>query len=387
MIELIKYEIKKVFSPKLFLLFSILLFLNGIKIYSDYSYTDSVTLKNGYIKIYEQIRGQINNEKISFLSNEYLKNKRKVDMGDYNTENIDPDTYSGYVFGDMNLFYDFLQDYYSFIDYQLHAEEIIRTAEENILLYDNHSQMDQYIVNNFQNRKITYYYNTEGYSSLYDYEFSTFLCLLVSLFCSILLFCNDEEKQIDLIYTTPLGKKKILGIKILSAFLFSFFLSAIFYFEDFIIFSNVMIVDGALNPIYSLSDFSSTFMNCSIVAGYLLLCLIRFIGIWVITSICIFFSILKPKALFSFLFSFILLSLLIILPADYWNPISFFLIQNKWANCEFINFLDFSFLNYELSYLFMLLEAVTIFISLYFVIKKGLYERTNPMGIQKSNQK
>lgn len=384
MIELIKYEIKKIFSLKVLLLFSLLLLLNGLKIYSDYSYTDSEMLRNGYIKIYDQIRGQITNEKISFLTNEYLINKEKVDTGDYDTDIVDPDTYSGYVFGDMNLFHDLLEEYQTCLDYQTYSEEITQTAMENTLLYDRSSQMNQRIMSHFQDRRITYYYNTEGFSSLYDYEFSTFLCLMASLFCCILLFCSDEENQMNFIYTTATGKKKILTVKLFCACILTLFLSVTFYLEDFVLFSSTMIVDGYLNPIYSLPAFSASFLNCSIIAGYLLLCLSRFIGIWIILSICILFSIFKPKTLLSFLLSFIFLLLLILLPADLWNPVSLFLIQNDWANSEFINIFNFSFLNYEAIYLSMVAELMIISIFLSITIQKGLYERKHFLGIKKN---
>lgn len=386
MIELIKYEIKKIFSLKALLLFSMLLLLNGFKIYSDYSYTDSELFRNGYIKIYDQIRGQITNEKISFLTNEYLMNKEKVDAGNYDTDKVDPNTYSGYVFGDMNLFHDFLEEYQSFLNYQTYSEEIRQTAKENTLLYDSSSQMNERIMNSFQDRRITYYYNTEGFSSLYDYEFSTFLCLIVSLFCCILLFCSDEENQMNFIYTTVTGKKKILIAKLFSAFLLTSFSSIIFYLEDFILFSSTMIIDGYLNPIYSLPAFSASFLNCSIIAGYLLLCLSRFLGICIILSICILFSIFKPKTLLSFLFSFIFLLLLILLPASFWNPVSLFLIQNDWASSEFINVFNFSLLNYEIIYLFMTAELIIISLFLNFTIRKGLYERKYLLGNKKNKQ-
>ena len=114
-------------------------------------------------------------------------NKEKVDAGNYDTDKVDPNTYSGYVFGDMNLFHDFLEEYQSFLNYQTYSEEIWQTAKENTFLYDRSSQMNERIMNSFQDRRITYYYNTEGFSSLYDYEFSTFLCLITIL---IFRLCN-----------------------------------------------------------------------------------------------------------------------------------------------------------------------------------------------------
>lgn len=101
MIELIIAECKKIYRKKA--LWGLLLLLAAADIYKVHQmHGQEMTQIDGYQEVYAKIRGKITEEKLRFVIDYYKECEEKINAG-YSTE-YNQDRYTGYDFGDYNLF-------------------------------------------------------------------------------------------------------------------------------------------------------------------------------------------------------------------------------------------------------------------------------------------
>ena len=87
------------------------------------------------VRIYAQVRGQWNPETLRFVIDTYRNAADVVASRSYSTEPNQPGTYTGYIFGDYNLFGELYDD----MEYMYHYGETMRQtvekAQENAAFY------------------------------------------------------------------------------------------------------------------------------------------------------------------------------------------------------------------------------------------------------------
>ena len=106
MFRTIRFEIKKIFTKSTLVLLLILLFANAINIAVNYNQTSDEIYERGYSSIYNHVKGTITNDKISFITKKLEKMTNLVNENKYNSKEVDDNTYTGYVYGDMSVFQD-----------------------------------------------------------------------------------------------------------------------------------------------------------------------------------------------------------------------------------------------------------------------------------------
>ena len=100
----IRFEIKKIFTKSTLVLLLILLFANTINIAVNYNQTSDEIYERGYSNVYNRVKGTITNDKISFIAKNLEKMTNLVNENKYSSEEVDDDTYTGYVYGDMSVY-------------------------------------------------------------------------------------------------------------------------------------------------------------------------------------------------------------------------------------------------------------------------------------------
>lgn len=125
------FEIKKLYDKKLLVVFVVLLFFNMVHIISESSEVRSDSYR-GKRLIINEVEGKITQDKVDFLLDGYNKNSALVAAGEYDTEERDPNTYTGYVFGDMNMFNEIYTDLKRVYEYSNDMETRIKILDENI---------------------------------------------------------------------------------------------------------------------------------------------------------------------------------------------------------------------------------------------------------------
>lgn len=268
----IRFEIKKIFTKSTLVLLLILLFANTINIAVNYNQTSDEIYERGYSNVYNRVKGTITNDKISFIAKNLEKMTNLVNENKYSSGEVDDDTYTGYVYGDMSVFQDIYNEMYTAALYNESISEKLAIIEENISNAKQGSSKAVYeeLKERMINRVILKYYNTAGMEAYLDYDFSTILIILLVITCVVQLYTIDRKSEmLLLIGTTKKYYEQYTRGKLLSVFFIIFFSVIFFRLVDYVIFKQFNYVEGFLNPLYSLPYFNFTYSNITII-GYLL---------------------------------------------------------------------------------------------------------------------
>lgn len=257
------YEFKKVFCKKIIpVILGVFIILDILKIGLIYKESiDNETMCNAKQEITEQIKGEITNEKLSFVIEKKRELEELIQSGNFSTE-YSEDTYSGYQYGDWNIFVEI----YNSLDYTYHYPNLLQNvtdkATENLALYPYDSyeaKLSQKILDTYPNRVISFYYDTDGYEQYFKYDFSSLLVILLLLLILSPIFAEETELKMNLlILSSPKGKSSVTKAKLSVAVLISIGVSLMFSMLDFVLFFFIFRLEGANNPLYSLESFAYT---------------------------------------------------------------------------------------------------------------------------------
>lgn len=316
MARLFRFEWKKSYGRRsvllVILLFTVLNFANiAYSFRSDSWLADSPGWQKAYWKLYDQLSGPITQESIHKLRQVYDPLAEK--MADFTFNRVqDPNSLTG-----INEYSDYLmmESFYVlpmqiFLEYREKAQRIAENAQENIHLYnrlgnDYESRKNVKIYHLFVDREIDSFAYTEVWDRLSDYTFSSWLALLVCLFAACNAFSQEKEVQMCLLLdTTPNGRKKTAAAKCLSAIAFAVLVTLWFSLVDWLGFAWVyQTFSGCSMPVYALTDFATSPLQCSLGLYFVLCTAMRILGTLVFTLLCCGISSLSSNALYPFLLS------------------------------------------------------------------------------------
>lgn len=279
---MIKYELKKVLRSKsLIVLLGILLFLNAAQIIYRVYPDHHGSLYEGKRKILAEIEGPITQENYDFLLNNYTITQQKVEAGNYQTDRVDKNTYSGYVFGDNQLFSEIFEDYKNCINYSNSIKNIITIAEENKQLTTNDSwkEYNNDFLKTYKQRNLSYYYDYALINSYLNYNFSFLLSLVLVIMLNTIIFLKEKQEGTVIYYKLVRnGKKRIFLPKIVTLILISGITSIMFLLETFIIYFFLGADKGWLQPLYAITDFKFSASSISIASYMIINNLMQIIG-------------------------------------------------------------------------------------------------------------
>ena len=207
--------------------------------------------------------------------------QQKVEAGDYQTDRIDKNTYSGYVFGDNQLFSEIFEDYQNCINYSNSIKNIITIAEENKQLTTNDSwkEYNNELLKTYKQRNLSYYYDYTLINSYLNYNFSFLLSLVLIIMLTTVIFLKEKQEGTVIYYKLVRnGKKKIFLPKIIILILISGLISIIFSLETFIIYFFLGADKGWLQPLYAITDFKFSASLISIASYMIINNLMQIIG-------------------------------------------------------------------------------------------------------------
>lgn len=279
LMKMIKYEIDKIISKSIIFFTIFIIVLDGCNIMLNYNQYSDAYYDHGFSEIYNLVKGEITADKITFVTNNKNHYDGLVREGKYSTEVIDENTYTGYVFSDMIIFDQIYEEMYNCVNYQSLIDSKIKILSENIKKNkNNNSKINDYIVEKLENRKINFFYHMDGIKSYLTYDISFVFSIILSLFICAKLFLVDQPEHIRGIITSiPNGININLKNKIFSLIFIVSILNISFSLFDYIIFNQVTIIDGFLNPIYSIDYFSNSFLNCSVIVFIIIIVISKII--------------------------------------------------------------------------------------------------------------
>lgn len=264
-------EFRKMFLKRsMLILAAVLLVVNGFKIISGSKYNLKVNLNfndSSYDEFQKSIEGEMTDEKTKQIIEGHEKYLWSMQSGEPDSEYLNH--YIAYKL--------YVWQY----EYHFRMSEIIDSAKENVEFYNAvgnnlSAKENELIVKNYDNRFISSYCNSEDVEILFDYDFSTLMLLIVSLFFSMQLFYNEKQTGMDtLLLTNHKGRKILPVIKISTLLAAIVLVSFLFYAEDVIIHSIIYHINGWANPVYAVTSHEFCIFSGSIFEYYLLTCLIK----------------------------------------------------------------------------------------------------------------
>lgn len=245
MIKLTHFEIIKLFRRKW--IWGILVFLLSVNVYNIFFVYESVNSSKteGFVEIYDQVKGTLTDEKIDFVVSGYKELSKKVKDNEINYE-YDDRYYSGYVMGDYNLF----EDFYNELKY----------------VHDN--------------KNLDAYYYVDDTEKFIKYDFSTLLMVLISILAvtaSVLEDRNDGMRIIE--KCCYKGNIKIIMSKIMGVIIFSAIFVAVFAFSDIISFMIRWGIEGMSQPLCAIKSYEHTKWSGSISWFILFQYLLKLLGV------------------------------------------------------------------------------------------------------------
>lgn len=283
--RILYYEMRKNFlKPSIIICLIIFSFINIYKInegyknfmYLNYPKVAGDIFLEGYKKVYyEKVKGEITKEKIDFIMNYYKEMIKLLDDPGFNKE-YDESKYTGYIFGDKNLFKDgIISDMEYNYMYGSNISKIVEKSRENVILYsklgnDYEVNKNKKIINSYENRSLTELSLTWGIEYYLRYDFSSLLIILLMILGLSSVFCNENETQMLQLIATSVNKRKTVMMKFFASFGYIVFLCSYFYLLDLLAIYIITGTDTFSNPLYSLSFFQFTPLNMS-VASFLVL--------------------------------------------------------------------------------------------------------------------
>ena len=399
MMKLVKFELKKYFL-RLPVVVVILLFLiiNAIKINDVYenqgifSEKKLADFKDEYWKYYQDFGGKITNEKIENLMAIYNSVHNKIKdqtlSRAYDENSYTYNAYSDDIFFNWCFVKEMQYDYY----YKAYAEKVVHNALDNMKFYqfvgnEYESRKNYQTAVRFANREITEFHYTEKYLYYLQYDFSVVLVLLICIYALANVFILEKETDMNqILITTVWGGKKTTAAKIIAASLFVFGVSALFWLEDFLIFSVFFGSFGSnSSPLYGLEMFKNTLLNMNLLQYGIQSDIIKILGIWVFCLFILLVSDIFKKTLFSYLVSFVTSGILIMSSNSIFihgnrihkilNPA--FLLKNRelFREAEFVNFFNYPVPVFYLTIISGLLYALLLLMGIKVITRKNVFRK------------
>ncbi len=363
--SLILHELKKLLSNKiLIIVVFFLLFANAFNIYqTNDKYHDKYNLdvNEAEWSLYEIVEGDITSEKTKWLY-EYIEKLQAV----INGEQEELSSYFLNSHGDLSLATNLLHSIETAIGY---GDKIDKLVEENNKQLEIYKQKENgYLIakaelvnNTYSARQITSFYNVEAYNAYLNYDFSSFLILLIVFLCTASLYAGENETgMLPLMRSTPMGRVTLSNAKLNAMMMFLCIVSILFFVCDFVMFFLCLRLRGISNPVYSMSGFEYSPLVISIGNFMILSSLLKYLGFVCFSLIsCVFSSLLKKSYMvlvadFGTCICFMAMSVYSGGGLDYLNlinPINMLLCRDMFSTFNVVNIFDTPVFRYIISFI------------------------------------
>lgn len=257
-----------VLKPSVLAFALLFVFINLVKFFEIYYYfgggrydvAGSNSVSDGYDKLYPTYGGLITREKIGGINAEYAEAQKKLDergVGD----TVYEDCYTGYPYGDVELFKNYIIPGYEYaIFYSNTAEEISAAAEDNVLFYnginDYEVRKNRLISDTFNGRYVDYYVSADGWTTLFDYKFSTILVMLMIVLAFSPIFSGERAGGFDKLIISSGKRKASIRAKLLSAGIYTFSVTALFFLLDVLYVALFHGLSCFNAPIFAISEYA-----------------------------------------------------------------------------------------------------------------------------------
>ncbi len=312
--KIVYYEMRKSWLKiSTFIVLAILTVLNFIQADGTCStYYNKTYGKRGeaYFSLYNTVCGEITEEKIApFRERANWLNNEVSDMV-FSSEYRPDLYYTGYIFGDFNLYnVDIAPEISYAATYSDISDKIAANAAECFHFYKsvgNDYEAEKYAMayEMYQNRQIPEYRATNWTNLFFNHEFSSLLCVIMLILGLANSFTKERESGMFQIIISSGKSKSTTLAKIASAAVYCLFLSVYFTAVDLANANIILGVDGLDMPLYSTKIFQNTPFSFSFAGTILLWVAVKFFALFVVALTILFASKISPNTIVAIVLSF-----------------------------------------------------------------------------------
>ena len=301
--KMIFFELKKyVLKPSVLAFLALFAVLNFIKFFEIYYYfgggrwevtgTDSISA--GFEKLYPIYGGRITEEKINGLKAELALAQQKLEeRGTGDT--VYDDCYTGYPYGDVELFKNALISGYEYaILYSGYAEQLADAADENMAFFsginDYEVRKNTLISHIFKGRYVDMYVRPDGWTALFDYKFSAILVMLMTVLMFSPVFSGERAGGFDKLIISSGKRKAAVRSKLLSVGMITFALTLIFFLLDMLYVDAIHGLDCFEAPVYAIKSYQNCPFTLTLGGTLLLSFLGRLLAMLFFSALVVFIS-------------------------------------------------------------------------------------------------
>lgn len=290
--KMLFYEFRKTFLRKyMFIVLCLMIILNVVYIIIQYEkcgtgFSEEITKKavtskqwDDYTDLHQEIDGNITKEKVQRIT--------KLENGD---------TKSVKEYDEMIVHTYFYQPVKYMVSYQSLNNEIVDSAKENVSFYSKiknsyEVNKNRYIIKHYKNRKLGYFFETQGWKKLFQYGFSDVFIMILLLLAILPGYGNEEKSGMkELILTTKKWKQSYLIQKKIAVFLFTDFLLIIFAVLNYFCFDLLYGLPGPAAKLYTLTEYQYSPLNISLVTFYIFITVLKSFSIGITMEIILVIS-------------------------------------------------------------------------------------------------
>ena len=279
-IVLIKSEYKKAYTGKLIIIFILVfLLLDCVNTYrNDYLFKSREYMNIGRYELITQLEGELTEDKLTQISNKAELSRELTTSGGYSMEYDKDKYYSGYEYGDAQLWCELSEKASTLKEYSKKADDIALAANQKGAELDDeyYSKLNQQIAKNFSGREITALYNTDGFSPAFGVRFSSVLMIFLLMIGTCLSFTADRETGMsEQISISVKGGVQTTAAKITAMMMYAVFISAVFFCCDMAMLFICTRPNGFSQPIYAVQGFEGSAFGMPIWCALFLIYILR----------------------------------------------------------------------------------------------------------------
>ena len=309
MMKLLLYEMRKnIIRRYMLCLLFVSILLNMFNIYIQYRQTGiglseeitetSTTEKQWeyYVELHSMLDGKITLEKATYVKNEFDKYAPFISSGEYSMEYDPENTKTGFFYGDYSI----LETYFYvpleyLVNYQTENDKIVNRAIENIDLFTEkgnkyEAEKNQYVVKHYKDRYCSRFYDFQGWNKLIQYDNSDLFIFIFLLLAIVPCYHNEDKyKMNEIILVSKNWEKGYLDYKRYALYFWIVFLVIVFTLNDGMMFHLLYGLHGGMVKLYALTEYQYTWFSGSVFEFYVVMKILKCMGIIVLTEINFFF--------------------------------------------------------------------------------------------------
>lgn len=374
--KMLLFELKKyVLKPSVIVFVVIFAVVNFVKFFEIYYYfgggrysvsgTDNISA--GYAELYLKYGGEITQEKIDGIKTEYAEAQKKLEERGVGEKRYD-DCYTGYPYGDVELFKNMLIPNYEYaVLYANTANELSEAAKENAFFFEGINEYEKrknaLISETFDGRYVDSCVNSDGWTAFFDYKFSTILVMLTLVFVLSPIFSGERAGGFDKLIVSSGKRKAAVRSKLIMSGFFTFAITSVFFLLDVFYVAVFHGLDCFSAPVYAIEEYMYCPFTVSLFGAMLLSFIGKLCAMLIFSAIIVFISSFGKNTAISLGVSVLGGSVLVllsdILPTAV-NPLSLSYMSKAFSEFSLVNVLGIPVYSTAVAFIFTLFVTAVL---------------------------